>query len=103
MDDGDPSGTRPQKTGMPIKTTPAADRSHSGKKLDISKIKGAHLLFEMQDRQEKAQERESEAKGQVATPHQTAGGECGSSGNSPLDFWHSYLNFKTETELSPSH
>ena len=49
MDDGDPPSTRPQKTSMPIKTTPAADRSHSGKKLDISKIKGAHLLFEMQD------------------------------------------------------
>ena len=56
MDDGDPPGTRLQKTSMPIKTTPAADRSHSGKKLDISKIKGAHLLFEMQDRQEKAWE-----------------------------------------------
>ena len=48
-DDGDHPGTRPQKTSTPIKTTPAADRSHSGKKLDISKIKGAHLLFEMQD------------------------------------------------------
>ena len=49
MDDGDPPSTRPQKTSTPIKTAPAADRSHSGKKLDISKIKGAHLLFEMQD------------------------------------------------------
>ena len=49
-DDGDPSSTRPQKTSTPIKTTPAANRSYSGKKLDISKIKGAHLLFEMQDR-----------------------------------------------------
>ena len=50
MDDGDPPGTKPQKSpGTPIKTAPAADRSHSGKKLDISKIKGAHLLFEMQD------------------------------------------------------
>ena len=49
MDNRDPPGTRPQKTSTPIKTTPAADRSHSRKKLDISKIKGAHLLFEMQD------------------------------------------------------
>ena len=55
MDDGDPPGTTPQKTSTPIKTTPAADRSHSRKKLDISKIKGAHLLFKMQDQQEKAQ------------------------------------------------
>ena len=74
-DDGDPPGTRSQKTSTPIKTTPAANRSHSGEKLDISKIKGAHLLFEMQDRQEKAWERESEAKGQAATSHRTAGGE----------------------------
>ena len=49
MDDGDPPGTRLQKTSTPIKATPGADRSHSRKKLDISKIKGAHLLFEMQD------------------------------------------------------
>ena len=48
-DDRDPPSTMPQKTSMPIKTTPAADRSHSGKKLDISKIKGAHPLFKMQD------------------------------------------------------
>ena len=75
VDDGDPPSTRPQKTSTPIKTTPAADRSHSGKELDISKTKGAHLLFEMQDRQEKAWERESEAKGQTATSHRTAGGE----------------------------
>ena len=47
--DGDPSSIRPQKASTPIKTTPAADRSHFGKKLNISKIKGAHLLFEMQD------------------------------------------------------
>ena len=78
VDDGDPPSTRPQKTSTPIKATPTADRSHSGKKLDISKIKGAHLLFEMQDQQEKARGRESEAKGQAATSHQVAGGECGS-------------------------
>ena len=82
-DDRDPPGTRPQKTSMSIKTTPAANRSHSGKKLDISKIKGAHLLFKMQDRQEKAWERESEAKGQAATSHRTAGGEHGSGGELP--------------------
>ena len=83
VDDRDPPSTRPQKTSTPIKTTPVADRSHSGKKLDISKIKGAHLLFEMQDRQEKARGRESEAKGQATTSHWTAGGEHGSSGELP--------------------
>ena len=80
MDDGDPPGTRPQKTSMHIETTPAADRSHSGKKLDISKINGAHLLFEMQDRQEKAQGRESEAKGQAVTSQWVAGEERSSGG-----------------------
>ena len=83
MDDGDPPSTRLQKTSTPIKATPAADRSHSGKKLNISKIKGAHLLFEMQDRQEKAWGRESEAKGQAATSHRVTGGEHGSGGELP--------------------
>ena len=80
MDNGDPPGTRPQKTSTPIKATLAADRSHSGKKLDISKIKGAHLLFEMQDQHEKAQGRKSEAKKKAATSHRVAGEECGSGG-----------------------
>ena len=80
-DDGDPPGTRPQKTSMPIKTTPAADRSHSGKKLDISKIKGAHLLFKMQDQQEKAWGRES--KGKAATSQWVAREECSSSWELP--------------------
>ena len=83
MDNGDPPGTRPQKTSTPIKATPAADRSHLGKKLDISKIKGAHLLFEMQDRHEKARRRESEAKDQAAASHRVAGGERGSGGELP--------------------
>ena len=72
VDNGDPPGTRLQTTSMPIKATPAAARSHSGKKLDISKIKGAHLLFEIQDQQEKAQGRESEAKGQAGLPGESA-------------------------------
>ena len=83
MDDRDPPGTRPQKTSTPIKATPAANRSHSGKKLDISKIKGAHLLFEMQDRHEKVRGKESEAKDQAATSHQVARGKHSSSGELP--------------------
>ena len=83
VDDRDPPGTRPQKTSTPIKTTPVADRSHSGKKLDISKIKGAHLLFKMQDRREKAWGGESEAKDQAAASHRITGGECGSDGELP--------------------
>ena len=84
VDNGDPPSTRLQKTSMPIKAAPAADRSHSGKKLDISKIKGAHLLFEIQDRQEKAWGRESEAKGEAATSNWVAREECSSSGELPL-------------------
>ena len=83
VDNGDPPSTRPQKTSTPIKVTPAAERSHSGKKLDICKIKGAHLLFEMQDRHEKAWGREPEAKDQATTSHWVAGGERGSGGELP--------------------
>ena len=103
MNDGDPPGTKPQKTSTPIKTAPAADRSHSGKKLDISKIKGAHLLFEMQDRQDKARGSESEAKGQAATPTGLPGKDSVPVVNFPPDFQQNYLNFPTEMELSPSH
>ena len=59
------------------------DRSHSRKKLDISKIKGAHLLFEMQDRWEKTWEKESEGKDQVATSQWVARGKLGSVGELP--------------------
>ena len=102
VDDGDPPGTRPQKTSMPIKATHAANRSHSRKKLHISKIKGAHLLFEMQDQQEKAQGRESEAKGQAATSHQVARGECSSGGELPPGLSARLPKLSTEMELSPS-
>ena len=78
VDDRDPPSANPQKTSTPIKAAPEVNRSHSGKKLDISKIKGAQLLFEMQDRHEKAWGRESEAEDQAATSHQVAGGELGS-------------------------
>ena len=49
LTDDDPASTGPPKTSTPIKATPEVNRSHSRKKLYISKIKGAHLLFEMQD------------------------------------------------------
>ena len=37
VDDGDPPRTKPLKTSTPIKATPEVNRSHSRKKLDISK------------------------------------------------------------------
>ena len=83
MDNNDPPGARPPKTSTPIKAAPEVDRSHSGKKLNISKIKGAHLLFETQDRWEKTQEKESKGKDQVETSQQVAGGKLGSAGDLP--------------------
>ena len=77
-DDRDPPSANPQKTSTPIKAAPEDNRSHSRKKLDISKIKGAHLLFEMQDQHEKAWGRESEAEDQATTSHRVAGGELSS-------------------------
>ena len=59
------------------------DRSHSGKKLDISKIKGTHLLFEMQDQREKTREKESKGKDQVVTSQWVAGGKLSSTGELP--------------------
>ena len=53
-DNGDPPTTRPQGANTPIKTTPALERRLSGKKLNISKIKVCHLLFDMRDWQERA-------------------------------------------------
>ena len=83
LTDDDHAGAGPPKTSTPIKAAPEVDRSHSGKKLDISKIKGAHLLFEMQDRREKTREKESEGKDQVATSQRVAGGKLGSAGELP--------------------
>ena len=81
--DDDHASTGPPKTSTPIKAAPEVDRSHSGKKLDISKIKGAHLLFEMQDQREKTQEKESKGKDQVATSQWVAGGKLSSAGELP--------------------
>ena len=81
--DDDPPGAGPPKTSTLIKAAPEVDRSHSGKKLNISKIKGTHLLFEMQDRREKTWEKKSEGKDQVATSQRVAGGGLGSAGELP--------------------
>ena len=83
LTDNDPAGAGPPKTSMPIKAAPEVDRSHSGKKLDISKIKGTHILFEMQDQWEKTREKESEGKDQVATSQRVAGKGPGSAGELP--------------------
>ena len=83
LTDDDHSSAGPPKTSTPIKSAPGVDRSHSGKKLDISKIKGAHLLFEMQDWREKTREKESKGKDQVTTSQRVARGKLGSTGELP--------------------
>ena len=76
-DDGDPPDARPQKTSTPIKTTLVSEKCVPKKKLNVSKIKAPHLLFDMQDRQEKAW-RSVESENQAAVPDRTSGKECGS-------------------------
>ena len=53
-DDGDSPDANPPETSTPIKATPESGKCHSKKKLNISKIEATHLLFDIQDWQEKA-------------------------------------------------
>ena len=52
--DGGPPDANPPETSTPIKTTPESGKCHSKRKLNISKIRSTHLLFDMRDQQEKA-------------------------------------------------
>ena len=49
----DPPDFRPQEANTPITTTPVLKRHPSGKRLNISKVKVSHLLFDMEDGQER--------------------------------------------------
>ena len=79
---GDPPNTRPQEASTPITTTLAPERRLSRKKLNISKVKASHLLFDMQDWQERAR-KSAEAENQATVSKQTTGKECGSSAGLP--------------------
>ena len=81
-DDGDPPDANPPETSTPIKATPESGKRHSKKKLNISKIEATHLLFDMRDRQEKAQ-RSVESEDKAAVPDQTSGKGRGSGGELP--------------------
>ena len=76
-DDGDPPDANPPETSTPIKATPESGKRHSKKKLNVSKIEATHLLFDMQDQQEKAQ-RSVESENQVVVPDRTSGKGRGS-------------------------
>ena len=81
-DDGDPPDASPPETSTLIKATPESGRRHSKKKLNVSKIKATHLLFDMQDRQEKAW-RSVESENQAAVPDRISGKGRGSGGELP--------------------
>ena len=80
--DGEPTDIMPQGTSTPIKAAPVPERRSSGKKLNASKIKASHLLFDMQDRQEKAR-KNIETENQAMVPDQTSGEDPSSSGKCP--------------------
>ena len=81
-DDGNPPDANPPETSTPIKATPESGKRHSKKKLNLSKIQGTHLLFDMRDRQEKVR-RSVESEDQAAVPDRTSGKERSSSGELP--------------------
>ena len=81
-DDGNPPGANPPETRTPIKTTSESEKRHSKKKLNLSKIEATHLIFDLQDWQEKAW-KSVKSEGQAAVPDRTSGEERGSSGVLP--------------------
>ena len=81
-DNGNPPDANPPETSTPIKTTPESGKCHSKKKLNLSKIEATLLIFDMQDRQEKAR-RSVELENQTAVPDRTSGQERGSGGELP--------------------
>ena len=76
-DGGNPPDTNRPETSTPITATPESGKCHSKKRLNLSKIQATHLIFEMRDRQEKAQ-RSVVSEDQAAVPQQTSGKERGS-------------------------
>ena len=76
-DDGNPPDANPPETSTPIKVTPESGKRHSKKKLNLSKVEAAHLIFDLQERQEKAR-KSVESEGQAAVPDRTSGEERGS-------------------------
>ena len=81
-DDGTPPDANPPETSTPMKYTPESGKHHSKKKLNLSKIEGTHLIFDMRDWQEKAR-KSVELEGQAAVPDQTSSEVRGSSGGLP--------------------
>ena len=81
-DDGNPPDANPPETSDPIKATPESGKRHSKKKLNLSKVEAAHLIFDLQERQEKAR-KSVESEGQAAVPDRTSGEVRSSGGGLP--------------------
>ena len=56
-DNDNPSVTRPQEAGTPLRATPVTGRRASGGKINVLKVDAQHLLWKMEDRQEMARKR----------------------------------------------
>ena len=80
--DGEPTDITPPVTSTPIKAAPVPERRSLGKKLNSCKIQASHLIFEMQDQQDKARQ-DIAAENPVAVRIRTSGEDSGSSGGCP--------------------
>ena len=80
--DGEPTDITLLVTSTPIKAAPVPERRSSGKKLNACKIQASHLIFDMQDRQEKARQ-DIKARDQAAVRDRSSSKDPGSSGRCP--------------------
>ena len=99
-DGGNPPDANPPETSTPIKATPESGKRHSKKRLNLSKIEATHLIFDMQDQQEKAW-RSVKSEDQAAVPDQTSGKECGSGGELPHGLPATLPNQPGKDEMPP--
>ena len=76
---GDPTDATPLGASTPIKTTSVPERRLSGKKLNVTKMKASHLLFDMRDWQERVR-KSTEAENHAAVSEWTSDKERGSGG-----------------------
>ena len=99
-DGGNPPDANPPETSTPIKATPESGKRHSKKRLNLSKIEATHLIFDMQDWQEKAR-RSVESEDQAAVPDQTSSKERSSGGELPHGLPATLPNRPGEDEMPP--
>ena len=83
-DDENLPDANPPETSTPIKATSESGKRHSKKKLNLSKVEAAHLVFDLREREWQEKARKSvESEGQAAVPDRTSGEVRGSSGALP--------------------